>query len=54
MTGIEIGSHVDATNVEVDQNVNILNPGNFDNKEFDSNFFKHEKVNNIFFEDSSD
>lgn len=53
ITGIEIGPHVDALNVNVDQEVNVLNPGNF-NEDFDKNFFKHEKVNNIFFDDSSD
>lgn len=53
MTGIEIGHHVDATDVKVDQEVNVLNSGAFDEKEFDNNFFKHEKVNNVFFDDDS-
>lgn len=50
MMGIEIGPHVDATNVQVDQKVNVLNPGKF-SKDFDNDFFKHEKVHNIFFDD---
>lgn len=57
MTGIEIGPNVDTLNVNVDQKVNVLNSGNFNNEKFeakfDKNFFKHEKINNVFFDDNS-
>lgn len=51
MTGIEINPHVKAENVHVDQQVKVLNQGNFD--EIDKEFFKHEKVNNFFLDDNN-
>lgn len=43
MTGMYINPNVDIKNGQFDQDINVLNVGNFN-----SDFFKHEKVNNIF------